>query len=106
VKVEGGVSEKRDFEEKALFIMSAVSKIVKPLGQTPDFLELSLAQNLADLEANVPELKADLRGLQFSAAKEVFTPNSDRNRPRTQGDCSLCACACAKGFPQGSCAFG
>ncbi|KAI8803622.1 ribosomal protein S7e [Cladochytrium replicatum] len=51
--------------------MSARSKIVKPAGVEPDELELSVAQNLVDLEQNVPELKADLRGLQFTTAKEV-----------------------------------
>ncbi len=51
--------------------MSARSKIVKPVGQVPDELELQVAQNLVDLEQNVNELKAELRGLQFSSAKEV-----------------------------------
>lgn len=51
--------------------MSARNKILKPAGQQPDDLELQVAQNLYDLESNTPELKADLRGLQFTAAREV-----------------------------------
>ncbi|KAJ3208597.1 40S ribosomal protein [Dinochytrium kinnereticum] len=51
--------------------MSARGKIVKPVGQEPDELELQVAQNIFDLEHNVAELKADLRGLQFNAAKEI-----------------------------------
>ncbi|KAI9004977.1 ribosomal protein S7e [Hyaloraphidium curvatum] len=46
------------------------SKIVKPAGQNPDELENQVAANLADLE-NVAELKADLRPLQITAAKEL-----------------------------------
>ncbi|XJO75582.1 hypothetical protein BDV3_006238 [Batrachochytrium dendrobatidis] len=51
--------------------MSARSKILKPTGVQPDELELQVAQNLFDLEHNVAELSADLRGLQFTAAKEI-----------------------------------
>ena len=51
--------------------MAARNKIAKPVGVQPDELELQVAQNIADLEANVSELKAELRGLQFTAAKEV-----------------------------------
>ncbi|KAI9363038.1 ribosomal protein S7e [Zopfochytrium polystomum] len=51
--------------------MSVRNKIVKPIGQEPDDLELQVAQNIYDLEQNSPELKADLRGLQFAAAKEI-----------------------------------
>ncbi|KAI8822209.1 ribosomal protein S7e [Fimicolochytrium jonesii] len=51
--------------------MSARSKIVKPNGQEPDELELQVAQNIQELESNVPELKEDLMGLQFVSAKEV-----------------------------------
>ncbi|KAJ3290743.1 40S ribosomal protein [Borealophlyctis nickersoniae] len=51
--------------------MSARSKILKPAGQEPDELELQVAQNIYDLEQNVAELKADLRGLQIVNAKEV-----------------------------------
>ena len=51
--------------------MAARNKIIKPAGQEPDALELEIAQYLADMEKNVAELQADLRGLQFTAAKEV-----------------------------------
>ncbi|KAJ3050299.1 ribosomal protein S7e [Rhizoclosmatium globosum] len=51
--------------------MSAHQKIVKPVGQVPDELELQVAQSIFDLEQNVAELKGDLRGLQFVSAKEV-----------------------------------
>lgn len=37
----------------------------------PDETETSVAQALIDLENNVPELKAELRVLQISAAREV-----------------------------------
>ncbi|KAI8998396.1 ribosomal protein S7e [Gaertneriomyces semiglobifer] len=51
--------------------MSARSKIIKPAGQEPDDLEIQVAQNILELEQNVPELKEELRGLQFVSAKEV-----------------------------------
>ncbi|KAI9146041.1 ribosomal protein S7e [Paraphysoderma sedebokerense] len=50
---------------------SARNKIAKPLGAQPDELELQVAQAIFDLESNSQELKADLRPLQFTAAKEV-----------------------------------
>jgi len=37
----------------------------------PDDTEINVAQALIDLENNVPELKAELRPLQISAAREV-----------------------------------
>lgn len=37
----------------------------------PDETELNVAQAIVDLENNVPELKAELRPLQISAAREV-----------------------------------
>ena len=37
----------------------------------PDETEISVAQALIDLENGVPELKAELRPLQISAAREV-----------------------------------
>lgn len=37
----------------------------------PDETETKVAQALIDLEANVPDLKAELRPLQISAAREV-----------------------------------
>ena len=49
--------------------MSARSKILKT--KEPEPLELQIASNLYDLEQSVPELKADLRLLQFTAAKEI-----------------------------------
>ena len=51
--------------------MSARAKITKA---DPDALELSVAQALFDLETSSAEMKADLRPLQFSAAKEVTLP--------------------------------
>lgn len=50
---------------------SARSKIVKSHGQEVTELEHSIGQALVDLEANVAELKADLRPLHFVSAKEV-----------------------------------
>ena len=41
-----------------------------PIAQ-PDEIETNVAQALIDLENNVPELKAELRPLQISAAREV-----------------------------------
>lgn len=49
--------------------MSALSKHVK--GQTQDNTELTVCQSLYDLETSVADLKADLRPLQISAAKEI-----------------------------------
>lgn len=37
----------------------------------PDAIETSVAQALIELENNVPDLKAELRSLQISAAREV-----------------------------------
>lgn len=48
--------------------MAAINKISK---QTSDPTELSVAQALYDLETSVADLKADLRPLQISAAREV-----------------------------------
>lgn len=53
-------------------------KILKPVGQEPDELELQVAQNLHDLERNVAELKVELRGLQISGAKEVEVGHGKR----------------------------
>ena len=49
--------------------MSAAGKIAK-LG-SPDETELSVAQALFDLETSVPDLKKELRPLQFNSAREV-----------------------------------
>ena len=46
-------------------------KIVKSKGRKPDELELQVSSALQDLESNVAELKADLRLLYITAAKEV-----------------------------------
>ena len=51
--------------------MSARAKIVKPAGVNPDELEMQVAQAIFDLENGSTDLKADLRPLQFTAAKEV-----------------------------------
>ena len=53
--------------------MSARGKIIKPAGEQPTELELKVAEALFDLEVSVEELKAELRPLQISAAKEVTT---------------------------------
>ena len=50
--------------------MSAVGKIAK-VG-TPDETELAVAQALYDLETSVPDLKKELRPLQFTSAREVL----------------------------------
>ena len=52
--------------------MSATSKIAK-VG-SPDETELSVAQALFDLENSVPDLKKELRPLQFNSAREVDPP--------------------------------
>lgn len=53
-------------------VASAVrAKILKAPGVEASELELQVAQNVADLEANVPDLAADLKGLQFTSAKEI-----------------------------------
>eukprot|EP00891_Asterochloris_glomerata_P004952 jgi/Astpho2/4952/Aster-06687 len=46
-------------------------KIVKEQGKQPDSFEDSVAQALFDLEATSTELKADLKDLYITAAKEV-----------------------------------
>ncbi|WVR07553.1 hypothetical protein IAU60_004595 [Kwoniella sp. DSM 27419] len=54
--------------------MSAANKILRTANapQTPPSeIEQQIAQALVDLEQNVPELKSELRQLQFSQAKEV-----------------------------------
>ena len=44
-----------------------------PAHSNPSELESSIAQALFDLETSVTDLKAALRPLQFSSAKEVIT---------------------------------
>ena len=54
--------------------MSYNSKILRTANAPltpPNEIEQQIAQALVDLEQNVPELKAELRQLQISAAKEV-----------------------------------
>lgn len=48
--------------------MSAQAKI---LSQAPTELELQFAQAFIDLENSSPELKAELRPLQFRSVREV-----------------------------------
>ena len=49
----------------------AAKKIVKEKGQDPEAFELDVAQALCDLEANSKDLKAELRELYITSAKEV-----------------------------------
>ena len=51
--------------------MSARDKIVKSAGVEPNEFELSVAQEIFNLESSATELKAELHELQISAAKEV-----------------------------------
>jgi small subunit ribosomal protein S7e len=54
--------------------MSVATKILRTANApttAPDETETNVAQALIDLENNVPELKAELRPLQISAAREV-----------------------------------
>ena len=54
--------------------MSVQHKILRTANapsNPPDETEISVAQALLDLESHVPELKAELRPLQISAAREV-----------------------------------
>ncbi|KAF8916788.1 ribosomal protein S7e [Mucidula mucida] len=54
--------------------MSVANKILRTANApstAPDKTETEVAQALIDLENNVPELKAELRPLQISAAREV-----------------------------------
>lgn len=61
-----------------LFHLSTMSSFTTKIQRTanapttaPDETEQTVAQAILDLENNVPELKAELRALQISAAKEV-----------------------------------
>mmetsp|Transcript_9658 Transcript_9658/g.17062 ORF Transcript_9658/g.17062 Transcript_9658/m.17062 type:complete len:198 (-) Transcript_9658:494-1087(-) len=57
---------------------SRAKKIVKEKGASADEFEDSVAQALFDLEATNAELKADLRDLYITAAKEIDIPNTAR----------------------------
>jgi hypothetical protein len=52
---------------------TAASKILRTANASgaPDAVELLVGQALLDLESSVAELKAELRPLQFSAAREI-----------------------------------
>ncbi|KAJ3073684.1 40S ribosomal protein [Podochytrium sp. JEL0797] len=50
---------------------AALQKIAKPIGQVADELEIQVAEALVHLEEVNADLKGDLRGLQFSSAKEI-----------------------------------
>jgi len=52
-------------------MFTARKKIVKEKGAEPDEFEESVAQALFDLEATNAELKADLRDLYITSAKEI-----------------------------------
>ncbi|KAJ3723363.1 40S ribosomal protein S7 [Lentinula raphanica] len=59
---------------RAYLKMSINNKILRTANAPltpPDETEISVAQAIIDLENNVPELKAELRPLQISAAREV-----------------------------------
>ena len=49
----------------------AAAKIQKKKGGSPDQLELTIAQEIYNLELSGSDMKADLHGLVISAAKEV-----------------------------------
>ena len=51
--------------------MDATMKIKKAKGGSPDNFELTVAQELYNLQVSTAELKAELYGLHISAAKEV-----------------------------------
>ena len=53
--------------------MAAINKIAlnSPSRQSPSELETAIAGALFDLESNTQDLKATLRPLQFSSAREV-----------------------------------
>ena len=60
-------------KEKGL-VMSLHHKIIRTANAPatpPDETETAVAQALLDLESSVPDLKAELRPLQISAAREV-----------------------------------
>ncbi|KAH7888037.1 40S ribosomal protein S7 [Phlebopus sp. FC_14] len=65
---------KRGRDNASTYIMSVNNKILRTANApntSPDEIETSVAKALIDLETNVPDLKAELRPLQISAAREV-----------------------------------
>ncbi|KIY91546.1 40S ribosomal protein S7 [Monoraphidium neglectum] len=71
--------------------LAARKKIVKEKGQEPDDFEEQVAQALFDLEATNSELKADLRDLYISGAKEIDVQGGSRKAVIVQ----------VRGAPQG-----
>lgn len=53
----------------------------KILSQAPTELELQFAKAFTDLENSSPELKAELRPLQFKSVREVCFPPIGRKYP-------------------------
>ena len=55
----------------AAALKSKILRSANATDEAPDDIEIAVAQAFLDLENNVPDLKMELRALQFSAAKEV-----------------------------------
>ncbi|KAF8138160.1 40S ribosomal protein S7 [Boletus edulis] len=66
-----GSEEQRWVDEPTMSVNHKILRTANAPQTSPDETETSLAQALIDLENNVPELKAELRPLQISAAREV-----------------------------------
>ncbi|KAK0231124.1 40S ribosomal protein S7 [Armillaria fumosa] len=62
---------KGDVEKRWMSVTAKILRTANAPSTPPDETETSVAQALLDLENNVPELKAELRPLQISAAREV-----------------------------------
>ncbi|KAK0467998.1 40S ribosomal protein S7 [Desarmillaria tabescens] len=62
---------KGDVEKHWMSVTTKILRTANAPSTPPDETETSVAQALLDLENNVPELKAELRPLQISAAREV-----------------------------------
>lgn len=52
-------------------MFTGAKKIVKPQGQEPSEFEEQVAQELFNLEMSAAELKADLKGLYITAARQI-----------------------------------
>ncbi|EPZ35301.1 ribosomal protein S7e [Rozella allomycis CSF55] len=50
---------------------SALTKIIKPVGEQPDALEVKIAEALIDLENSSDEIRKELRPVQITSAKEI-----------------------------------